>query len=355
MGLKLLHSADWHLDSTFSQVSPQQRQALRQALGAIPQKVVALAQREGCDAILLAGDLFDGPPTAETVANLKRTLENARIPVFISPGNHDFCGPGSPWLEEKWPDNVCIFTGDLSYVDVPELSLRVYGAGYQSMDCPPLLEGFHISDGPRYQIALLHADPITRGSPYCPITAAQVKNSGLAYLALGHIHKAGAFHGGDTLAAWPGCPMGRGWDETGDKGVCLVTLDNTAQVRAISLDGPRFYDLSLDTAGDAATALEALLPPGETGDHYRVTLTGDGPVDIPALLRHFPQIPNLTLVDETQSPLDLWENAGEDSLEGVYFRMLRELSQENPDQADTIALAASLSRKLLAGREVTLP
>lgn len=355
MGLKLLHSADWHLDSSFTQFSPEQRQYLRRELSAIPQKVVTLAQREGCQALLLAGDLFDGIPSADTVALLKRALESAAMPVFISPGNHDFCGPGSPWLEETWPDNVCIFTGGLSYLDVPELQLRVYGAGYQSMDCAGLLEGFQTREGPRYQVALLHADPVTKGSPYCPITAAQVKSSGLAYLALGHIHKAGAFHSGDTLAAWPGCPMGRGWDETGDKGVCLVSLEDTAQVRAISLDGPRFFDIHLDTAGDPLHALEAVLPPAETQDFYRITLTGDGPVDTGTLLSAFPRLPNLTLVDETQAPLDIWETAGEDSLEGTYFRLLRQLSQEDPDQADTAALAASISRKLLAGREVVLP
>lgn len=355
MGLKLLHSADWHLDSSFSQFSSAQQQFLRRELAKIPQKVVSLARQEHCDAMLLAGDLFDGTPSAETVALLKRALESAAMPVFISPGNHDFCAPGCPWLEENWPKNVHIFTGPLSYMDVPELDLRVYGAGYQSMDCQGLLEGFHIQEGPRYQVALLHADPITKGSPYCPITAGQVKHSGLTYLALGHIHKAGAFHSGDTLAAWPGCPMGRGWDETGEKGVCLVTLEDTAQVRAISLDGPRFFDFDLDTAGDPLHALEAVLPPAQSRDFYRVTLTGDGPVDTGKLASAFPQLPNLTLVDETQAPLDIWENVGEDTLEGTYFRLLRQLSQEEPDLADTAELAASISRKLLAGREVILP
>lgn len=355
MGLKLLHSADWHLDTPFTQFLPEQRQYLREALGKIPQQVVSLAQREGCDAILLAGDLFDGPAATETVAHLKRVLESARMPVFITPGNHDFCCPGSVWVEESWPDNVFIFTGGLSYVDVPELQLRVYGAGYQSMDCKGLLEGFRIQEGPRYQVAVIHGDAITKGSPYCPITAAQVKHSGLMYLALGHIHKAGAFHSGDTLAAWPGCPMGRGWDETGDKGVCLVTLEDTAQVRAISIPAPRFFDFSVDTAGEPLHALEAVLPPGESQDFYRVTLTGDGPVDCADLLRAFPLLPNLDLVDRTQVPLDPWENAGEDTLEGVYFRLLRQLGQENPDQAETVQLAASISRKLLSGREVTLP
>lgn len=355
MGLKLMHSADWHLDSPFTGFSQEQRQFLRREQGKIPGKVVSLAQREGCSCILLAGDLFDGIPSRDTVELVKKQLGQAAMPVLIAPGNHDYCAPGCPWLEERWPENVHIFTGGLESVAFPELDLRVYGAGYQSMDCPGLLEGFRARGEETYQVAVLHADPTLKSSPYCPITMAQVRSSGLHYLALGHIHKAGAFHAGDSYCAWPGCPMGRGWDETGDKGVCLVSLEETVQVRALALDAPRFFDLTVDVAGDGAAALEAVLPAAESSDFYRVTLTGEGPVDIPALTRRFRGTANLELRDETVAPKDLWADAGEDTLEGVYFRILHQLREENPDQADTIALAAELSRRLLDGREVTLP
>ena len=355
MGLKLLHSADWHLDSSFGGFSQEQREILRREQEKIPGKVASLACREGCDAVLLAGDLFDGQPTRDTVERVKKALADCAVPVFVSPGNHDFCAPGSPWLEEVWPENVHIFTGGLESVAVPALNLRVYGAGYRSMECPALLEGFRAEGGEAYQVAVLHGDPTQKNAPYCPITASQVRASGLTYLALGHIHKAGAFHAGDTLSAWPGCPMGRGWDETGDKGVCIVTLEDTAQVRAVTLDTPRFFDLTVDVDGNAREALEAVLPGGETGDFYRITLTGYGPVEEGALKAAFSRIPHLQLRDETQLPRDPWADAGEDTLEGVYFRILRQLGEENPDHGDTIRLAAEISRRLLEGREVTLP
>lgn len=355
MGLKLLHTADWHLDSPFGGFSEEQRQSLRRIQRQIPGKIAALARREHCDLLLIAGDVFDGTPTRETLDCLKRALEEAAMPVFIAPGNHDFVAPGSPWLEEIWPENVYIFTSSLESIAIPKLNLRVYGAGYDSMDCPGLLEGFHVRGEEAHQVMVLHGDPTQKTSPYCPITAPQVRSSGLSYLALGHIHKAGTFHAGDTVCAWPGCPMGRGWDETGDKGVCLVTLEQTAQVQAVSLDLPRFFDRTIDTEGNPSAALEATLPPVGTQDFYRVTLTGDGPADLPALYSRFSHLPNLTLRDETQAPVDPWADAGEDTLEGVYFHILRQLMAENSDQADTIRLAAEISRKLLSGREVLLP
>lgn len=354
MGLKLLHTADWHLDSPFAGFSDAQRQTLRRHQRLLPGEIAALARRENCDLLLIAGDVFDGTPTRETLDILKRALEEAVIPVFIAPGNHDPLTPGCPWLEESWPRNVYIFTGGMESISLPGLDLRVYGAGYQSMDCPGLLEGFHAQGDETHQVMVLHGDPTQKTSPYCPITAAQVRASGLTYLALGHIHKAGLFRAGDTVCAWPGCPMGRGWDETGDKGVCLVTLEDTVRVQAVSLDVPRFFDLKLDTGGDPHAALEAILPPAETEDLYRVTLTGDGPLP-EGLAAQFPAVPNLTLKDETRPPVDPWADAGEDTLEGTYFHILRQLMAENPDQADTIQLAAEISRKLLDGREVVLP
>lgn len=90
-----------------------------------------------------------------------------------------------------------------------------------------------------------------------------MRDSGLQYLALGHIHKAGAFHAGGTLCAWPGCPMGRGWDETGEKGVCIVTVEDSASLRAVALDTIRFHELKADISSGAEAALEKVLPRGK--------------------------------------------------------------------------------------------
>ena len=354
MGLKILHSAAWHLDSPFGGFSEEQRQLLREEQRRLPGKIVDLCRRENCDLMLLAGDIFDGAATRETLDALHSAFARCGVPVLIAPGNHDFCTPGSPWLEETWSDNVHIFTGAMESVCLKTLDCRVYGAGYRSMDCKPLLEGFRAECDETYCIAVLHGDPTQRESPYSPVTTAQVRESGLDYLALGHIHKAGAFRSGNTLCVWPGCPMGRGWDETGEKGVCIVTLTDEAKVQAVSLDTIRFFDLEADIGADAVSALEALLPPRGNRNFYRVALTGSGSVDVSALRREFPDFPNLELVDKTEPPVDLWENTDKDTLEGVYFQMLHRALEEHPENARRITLAAEISRKLLNGREVTL-
>jgi len=354
MGLKILHSADWHLDSPFVGFSEEQRRYLKEAQRKIPGMIADLCRREDCDMMLLAGDIFDGEVTRETLEDLKKTLEGCGVPVLISPGNHDFCAPGSPWREESWPENVFVFTGDLESVTIHGLDCRVYGSAFRSMDSPPLLEDFQAEGRERYRLAVLHGDPLQRSSPYNPITNAQVRGSGLHYLALGHVHKAGAFRSGETMCAWPGCPMGRGWDETGEKGVCIVTLGETVGIRAVSLPTPRFYDLEAEIGTDAVAAVEALLPAAAGNDFYRITLTGTGPVDLAQIRDRFREFPNLLLRDKTEAPVEIWAEADEDSLDGIYFGMLRKAMELDPDNAERIRLAAEISRKLLQGREVRL-
>lgn len=354
MGLKILHSADWHLDSPFAGFSESQKAFLKREQQKIPGKIADLCRHEECDMVLLSGDLFDSNVSRDTLDIVKAELKHCGVPVLIAPGNHDFCAPGSPWLEDSWPENVFVFTEGLESVTIKGLDCRIYGAGYQSMDCPGLLENFRAEGEERYRLAVLHGDPAQKNSPYNPITTAQVKNSGLDYLALGHIHTAGAFRAGKTLCAWPGCPMGRGWDETGEKGVCIVTLSDTVDIRAVSLDTLRFHELEVDIGDNAALALEDALPAAGSTDFYRISLVGTGEVDLEKLQRGLDAYPNLQLRDKTEAYEDIWADADEDSLEGIYFAMLRKTLETNPEQAKHVTLAAEISRKLLKGREVTL-
>ena len=356
--MRILHSADWHLDAPFTGRSPEQTEQLRQALLSLPERVADLCVSKRCDLVLLSGDLFDGAYTRESCRGLYDALEKMAVPVFISPGNHDFCGPDSPWLRESWPANVHIFTREkIESISLPGLNCRVYGAGYQSMDCPGMLEHFSKEGDERYHIGILHADPTQRATPYCPMTAEQVRQSELNYLALGHIHKDGSFRAGKTLCAWPGCPMGRGYDETGEKGVLLVELAETVETEFVSLGLPCFYDLQTDAGSNPAAAVARLLPPAGSNDYYRITLTGYADnVDTVQLCAKFNNYPHLQLRDKTVPEADLWGAAGEDSLEGLYFGMLRcAANGQNEESRRRAILAAQISRQILDGQEVKLP
>ena len=342
--MKILHSADWHLDAPL-----QGYEELKEPLLSIPGRVAELCKQEQCDLVLLTGDLFDGAYTPKSYRALYDALTEMAVPVFISPGNHDFISPESPYIQEIWPENVHIFrSNQIEKVSLPGITL--WGAGYTAMECPGLLSGF-VAEETGLQIATIHGD-ISPRSTYCPITKKQVEESRLAYLALGHIHKGDYFTAGSTLCGFPGCPMGKDFGESGEKGVYIVDTEDLSAPRFVPLGLPAFYDLTAPM-----DALSSVLPPVATNDYYRVTLTGHCETpDLEALKAAFAHIPHLTLRDKTQRPIDLWKDAGEDSFSGTYFALLKEMAEgDDPESASLAALAAQISRQLLAGEEVILP
>lgn len=355
--MKILHSADWHLDAPLRGHSEENAAALRREMRKIPEKIAKLCKAENCDLLVLSGDLFDGPYTRQSLVEVRSALESVGVPVVIAPGNHDFYGEKSPYSTEEWPKNVHIFKDPkMESIALPDLDCRIWGAGYQSMDCPGLLKDFRAEGNERWQIGILHGE-LSAASHYCPITKEQLRQSGLHYLALGHIHKGGSLRVEDTLCAWPGCPMGHGFDELGAKGVIIAELSQGVSATFVPLDTPRFYDEAVEAGADPADAVAAILPATPTSDFYRITLTGySAPVDLQALRNAYSHVPNLQIYDETLPEMDLWSAVGEDTLEGVYFALLQGSANSESEAISRRAkLAARISRQILDGQEVKLP
>ena len=357
--IKFLHAADLHVDAPFSALSPEQAAARRQEQRALLTELAEAANTHACDAVLLAGDLFDSAGASdETLLALRRALASIRAPVFISPGNHDCLLPGSAYLTESWPENVHIFkTDSIEAVELPEKNLRVYGAGFTARYEKPLLEGFRAKDDGMTNVMVVHGNPTQAASPYNAITPAQLAASALRYLALGHIHQAsGLLSCGKTFYAWPGCAMGRGFDELGQKGAYLGEIsDSGIRLEFLPLPG-RKYEILRTAAGDnALAAVEAALPENTQDDIYRVILTGEAaPVQTETLRAALaPRFFALSIRDETRPKKDLWENASDDTLRGLFLQALKSCydAAEDDGARRTIALAARLGIAAIDGRE----
>ena len=327
--IKFLHTADLHLDAPFAALSPEQAAARRQEQRELLTELAEAANTHDCDLVLLAGDLFDSAGASdETLLALRRALASIRAPVFISPGNHDCLLPGSAYLTERWPENVHIFKTDaIEAVELPEKQLRVYGAGFTARHERPLLEGFRAKADGWTNLMVLHGDATQAASPYNPITPEQLAASGLAYLALGHIHQAsGLLRCGSTCYAWPGCAMGRGFDELGQKGAYLGEVsDSGVRLDFLPLHGRSYEILRVEAGDDALAAVTAALPEDTQNDIYRVILTGEAePVETAALQAALaPRFYALTIRDETRPRRALWEGAEEDTLRGLFLQALK--------------------------------
>lgn len=357
--IKLIHAADFHLDSAFRAMPPEKAGLLRQKQRELLDKLVELVNSEHADLVLLSGDLFDsGEVYPDTLYCLKRALSECCARVFIAPGNHDPYTISSPWETETWPDNVHIFKKNtIESVYLEDLGCQVYGAGFTSAQAPSLLEGFRVEDGELLNLMVLHGDATQPNSYYNPVRKQQIEDSGLDYLALGHIHKGtDPLHLGKTTCAWPGCPMGRGFDELGEKGVLVVTAEKsqiTCDFRPLA--DYRYEIVSVEAGDDPLAAIENALPEDTARDCYRIILTGEA--DTPdckalhdALSERFF---SLTVLDRTTPKLDPWASCEEDSLKGLTLQLLKQdFDAAEEKDRDLILQAARLTVSILDGREV---
>ena len=75
--VKLLHTADLHLDSPFSGLTPEEALRRRRLQRQIPMALAERCRAEGCGLWLVAGDVFDGGRLApETVEALQAAWEH---------------------------------------------------------------------------------------------------------------------------------------------------------------------------------------------------------------------------------------------------------------------------------------
>ena len=350
--IRMLHTADCHLDAPLRNFTDLQRRELRASLLELPGKIADLSIREGCDIAVLSGGIFDGPGSRESYEAVYRCLERMEIPVFIVPGGTDPYREDSIWAREEWPDNVFLFKSDApSSFSIRELDCRIYGAACPGPEGSGLPEEFRAECDERHVLLALWADP---GDPD---TAARIRDAGVDYAALGGSRDRVRLEAGGALCAWPGSPMGRDFTEPGTRGVLIAELGEGVRLRFEALEGPRFYSYSVDAMSDPLGAVTAVLPEGGSTDHFRVRVTGRvRPEVMDRLPEHLSLWPNLTILDKTTPQEDLWAGAGEDTLTGLFFRNLRDAVQAaDPAEAELQELAARISRRLLAGEEVELP
>lgn len=334
MSIRFLHAADFHLDSAFAGLSGEQAKLRRRESRQLLERMANYVNQNDIPLVLLAGDLFDGATTyRETVEQLSEALGSMRARVFIAPGNHDPYTARSPYATLAWPENVHIFkTRAVERVELPELGCAVYGAAFtDASQEASLLDGFSAPDDGLVRLMVLHADADAAEARYDPITRAQIAASGLDYLALGHTHRFdGARSEGGTVYAYSGCPEGRGFDETGDKGFLVGEAERgEVNITFIPFAKRRYCVLRVDvTDKKPEDALREAMPETAASDLCRVIFTGgtdERGVNIKSIQERFAaDFFQLELRDETHVREDVWARAQEDSLRGLFLRELRE-------------------------------
>lgn len=283
--VRFIHTADLHLDSPLRSLAarnPALGDLLRDASRKLLQRLIDTALEEQVDALLIAGDLFDGEQedvhTAMVLQRELRRLQAQDIPVFIIWGNHD---AETRFLESKvldLPDNVHAFDGRGGRRHFANDRAMVHGVSFTKRKTPESLLGKYGKPDPHcFNIGMLHTS-LTGAeghNDYAPCTVNELIDKGFDYWALGHIHKRQIHHEQPAIVM-PGNPLGRHINEAGERSISLVTLaeGEKPDIRSISLAPVRFERLpvSLDGVDDRKLAWERML---ESLRHCRDSMDTD--------------------------------------------------------------------------------
>lgn len=236
-----MHSADVHLDSPLRSLALRDAE-LAELIGNATRrafvKIIDLCLDEQVDALLLAGDLYDGDQTsmktARFFAGQMHRLHEAGIKVFIVRGNHDAASKIT--RELTLPDSVKLFGGRAEHVEITStntgMPVAIHGLSFaEPKMTASLLPKFKAPVERWVNIGVMHTS--LSGSDghddYAPCTVADLYGSGFHYWALGHIHKRSVYHGACKVVM-PGNPQGRDINEAGPKTVTLVTVGDDGSI-----------------------------------------------------------------------------------------------------------------------------
>ena len=265
--MKLIHLADVHLGASYSGFGELADRRTGDVLDAF-RRLPDIAAEERADAVLCAGDLFDGPQAAsETMAVVRDVLRrfvDLCIPVFLVPGNHDATTlrldpyrelargsrvvvqtgeeqPDRPWPEgdergRRLAEKHSVYVlaaprfGEPILVETDSGPLHVYGIAYDAAECRDPISTFRRRDGSGVHVALVHASVHDAGhwrASGSSLTTTTEKLGGLDvdYIALGDHHRPRLPEDFDEVpACYPGSFAACDLTESGPRGFVIAEI-----------------------------------------------------------------------------------------------------------------------------------
>lgn len=334
--VRLIHTADLHLDSAFSsRFSKEEAEERRRNLLIAWNKLLQYGIERRVQAILISGDLFDSPVVSRSTMEifLSSIRKNPEISFFYLRGNHDT--KNTFRFRDDLPKNLFLFSKEGKKYRLKEklvlLGQEFYGTerrnefpeepygterrsefpeesyGTESLlELPEepeelveeeLLSPSSAKDAVQSiwnlkeedcNILMLHGALREGGSEVQDeqgISLKQLSRYPIHYLALGHIHKREEGKCGSLYYIYPGCLQGRGFDEEGEKGFYYLEIEEeTKEIKAefVPLKEGEFRIIPLflseeDGTLDAEEKIrESLKKEGaEAKDSVRIILKGE--------------------------------------------------------------------------------
>ena len=232
--MKFIHIADVHWgarperEQTFGRIREQE---IKETF----QRVIDHANKQQADLLLIAGDLFDQPPTQQELREVDYLLSrlNHTRTVLIA-GNHDHLEPHDVFSQYKWNSEVYLLDGkQRDHISFEDLETTIYGFSYwKNQITKPLYDRMKPdeSESSDFSILLAHGGD----ESHIPIQREALKWSGFDYIALGHIHK--PMKVGSELYRYCGTPLACSVSEAQQqKGIIMVEMGVKGEVKTTIL------------------------------------------------------------------------------------------------------------------------
>ncbi|EMI55791.1 metallophosphoesterase family protein [Rhodopirellula sallentina] len=244
---RFIHASDFHLETPLGdldQLPPNLREALATAPRTAAAAVFEAALAENIDFLVLSGDLLHpvaaGPHGMSLLLDNFEKLHAAGTPVYWAAGIAD---DPKQWPEAvPLPPNVTLFPRDkplsVPYERAGRVVCTIVGRsseGRSSLHVP----GFQTEP----------TDEFTVGVGYGAADANALASGRMDYWALGGAHNYTEIEDGAPAGAiQPGSPQGRGLDEAGPHGYCVVDVDaeQTARIHRVETDQFRYCHETID-------------------------------------------------------------------------------------------------------------
>jgi DNA repair exonuclease SbcCD nuclease subunit len=244
MSVKFIHTSDWQLGVTrhFLAPGPQDRWATARndAIAAL----CNLASDEGCEFIVVAGDIFETNYVSRgTVLTAIESMKGCRLPIFLLPGNHDCLEPTNVYESEVWrthkPANVHVLAEagkplevrpGVEVVGAPWLSKRPTSDSVADAArlLAPLPNGFRVLVG-HGAVNTLSPDPDNPALIDVGAAVQAIREQRYHYLALGDRHSTTNVTGTQDGRIWySGTPEAFDFVEVDNGNVLLVEANNVS-------------------------------------------------------------------------------------------------------------------------------
>ncbi len=354
--VKFLHTGDIHIGAAYTFLGANADSRRFETLITF-ENIIDLGIKNSIEIIAISGDLFDSEniekPFLESVLNKIATAPQIKF-VYCA-GNHDPLNSSHPFIKNELPENLYVLPEKDTCITFDDIKVRVYGRSFISTH----LQGeeqfsLEVPKDEYINILVQHGElKSDLNSDYNAITPKFIKNCGMDYIALGHVHKRIPVSEINNVSfAYCGCPEGQGFDELDQKGVYMGEISKgkvNLHFIPVSKRQHIHHKIDITSITDIATHILSVLKESYenfTDNLYKIELTGTIPenleINIAELtVRLSSNLYFVKIKDSTEYEIDYKTLAAENSLKGIFVKNML-LKLQNTEDKEIIKNALKL-------------